>query len=246
MKHVKVLITGESNEEPLAVMRSWAAKNKVRLIHVQNNTTTPVIAGHHPTNIETAIAVADELGIDKGTAIDAMMSATHEPDAETSWVINAHDKNIFFSDLGGANDPQSSAEAILRAHTISPDSTVIPILVNRWDRPLRTIAFAYSLRANPDTPAVGIIGPAIPQVRRALRTQGFSRQQIHHISWRSTLTKKRSLHKLQQLAGERKNVWFAVVENIHAFPADRIRSAIHFFGKPIHSSSTPTSEDRHA
>lgn len=246
LKFVQVLITGETNEESLRVMRWWAQRHQVKFIEVQANSATPVLPGHHPTNIETAIAVAAELGIDKSQCIDAMITATREPDSEMGWELVTDGRVLRFSDLGGANDPQSSAEAILRAHHISLDSTIVPILVNRWDRPLRTIAFAYSLRANPDTPSVGIIGPAIPQVRRALLTQGFQRNQIHHISWRSTLTSHLAVKKLLQLMGDKPHAWFAMVENIHAFPADQIRKTIHNRGTAIPNSSVQNKEQGNA
>lgn len=237
LKHVEVLITGEQNEESLRVMRSWAKKNHVRLIQAKTSELTPALHGHHPTNVETALEVAAHLQLDKSSALDAMLNATSEPDSEIGWEIVSDNEVLRFSDLGGANDPQSSAEAVLRAYSFSTDATVIPILVNRWDRPLRTLAFAYSLRPSPDTPSVGIIGPAIPQVRHALREQGFESNQIHHISWRSTLTRRLTLNKLLQLKGDKTNAWFAMVENIHAFPADRIRATVHSLGKPIMKNS---------
>lgn len=246
LKYVQVLITGETNPESLEVMRWWATRHKVKFIEVSANPNTPVLAGHHPTNIETAIAVGAELGINKSDAIDAMMRATAEPDAEQGWEMIIDGHSLRFSDVGGANDPQSSAEAVLRAYNISTDATVVPILVNRWDRPLRTIAFSYSVRATPDTPSVGIIGPAIPQVRRALRAQGFAANQIHHISWRSTLTSKRSVRKLLQLKGAHPDAWFVMVENIHAFPADQIRNTVHRLGTPITSTSSQSKEQDNA
>lgn len=241
LKNVEVLITGEQNEESLRVMRSWAKKQHVQFIQATPSELTPALPGHHPTNVETALEVAAHLQLDRSAALDAMLNATSEPDSEIGWEIVSDGAVLRFSDLGGANDPQSSAEAILRSYSFASDSTVIPIVVNRWDRPLRTLAFAYSLRPSPDTPSVGIIGPAIPQVRHALREQGFQAHQIHHIGWRSTLTKQLVLNKLRQLKGEKSNAWFVMVENIHAFPADRIRSTVHSVGKPIMKNS-PTSE----
>lgn len=246
LQHVNTLITGETDEDSLKVMRWWARRHHVKLIEVTQNSTAPVIAGHHPTNIETAIAVAGELGIERGQAIDAMLKATREPDSELGWEISREGQLLRFSDLGGANDPQSSAEALMRAYNINPDSTIIPILVNRWDRPLRTIAFAYSVRATPDTPSVGIIGAAVPQVKRALRAQGFQTEQILHISWFSTLTRSLALQTLMRLKGKRKNAWFAMVENIHAFPADQLRKAIHNQGTPISNGANGYEEEKNA
>lgn len=238
LHNVKTLITGETNPEVLRVMTWWAKKNHVKFISVAANELTPVADGHHPTNVETALAVAGEYGISREVATQALQKATTEPDANLAWEIIKDGHVMRFSDLGGANDPQSSAEAVLRAQSIAPDNTIIPILVNRWDRPLRSIAFANSLRANPNTPRVGIIGPAIPQVRLALRRQGFRADQIRHIGWRSTLTSGLSLHKLITLQQEHPNAWFVLLENIHAFPADQIRNAVHNHGRPITNGHT--------
>ena len=230
---VKTLITGETDPKALRVMTWWAKKNHVNLVQVASNGSTPKVDGHHPTNVETALAVANTLGISREDALTSLKTVTSEPDAETGWEIIKDGHILRFSDLGGANDPQSAAEALARAQGIAPDRTVIPILVNRWDRPLRSISFAYAMRANPNTPRVGIIGPAIPQIRMALKRQGFRSDQIRHIGWRSTVTSGLALHKLITLKQEHPNAWFVMLENIHAYPADSIRSEIHKAGRPI-------------
>lgn len=238
LKFVSTLITGETNEEALKVMRWWSKKHKVTLIEVAASETTPTIEGHHPTNIEAALAVASELNIDRKVALEAITNASTEPDAEMAWEIIRDGHIMRLSDLGGANDPQSSAEAIERAQLVAPDKLIIPILVNRWDRPLRTIAFAYSLRASERTPHVAIIGPAIPQVRSALLAQGFHFTQVHHICWRHTITTGMALKKLESLQKGHPNAWFVMVENIHAFPADQIRKAFWQRGRAIMNNET--------
>lgn len=238
LKYVEVLITGEQNEQSVRVMKSWAKKNDVEFIQSIPSLTTPSLPGHHPTNIQTTLEVAARLRLDRSAAVDALFSATKEPDAEIGWEITRNGSLLRFSDLGGTNDPQSAAEAILRAEHFSADQTIIPIIVNRWDRPLRTIAFAYSLRANPDTPAVGVIGAAIPQVHHALRSQGFRKDQIIHLNWFTVWTKKLAIRKLMKLKGSKTNAWFVMVENIHAFSADRIREAVHAEGTAVKTSST--------
>jgi poly-gamma-glutamate synthase PgsB/CapB len=246
LQYVKVLITGEQNEQSVRVMRSWAKKNDVEFIQTKPSLDTPALPGHHPTNIQTTLEVAARLQLDRSAAVDALFAATTEPDAEVGWEITRNGSLLRFSDLGGANDPQSAAEAILRAEHFSADQTIVPIIVNRWDRPLRTIAFAYSLRANPDTPAVGFIGAAVPQVRRALKLQGFQKDQIVHINWFTVMTNKLAIRKLMKLKGAASNAWFVMVENIHASAADRLRVAVHSEGTPVTTSSTPRVESKNA
>ena len=233
LKDVTTLITGESNEESLKVMRWWAHKNKVTFIHLVPDDKTPVINGHHPTNVRTALALAEVVGISEVDAISGLTNVTTEPDSETGWEIIDHETLMRLSNVGGANDPQSAAEAIERAQTIAPGKVMVPILVNRWDRPLRSIAFAYSLRASAKTPHVGVIGPAHPQVRSILKRQGFTSSQIHHIGWLATVSKKQTLRTLHTLSHGHPNAWFVLVENIHSFPADQISKTFAAYGRVI-------------
>lgn len=233
IRQVEVLVTGEEDTEALKVIDHWAHQHRVTVIKVRAQATTPDIPGHHPTNIETACAVADHFGIRRDFAIQGMKFASTEPDAETAWGFTRGDSVIRYSDLGAANDPQSAAEAVSRATPIAVDATIVPIIVNRWDRPLRALAFAYALRANPNIPAVGIIGPAVPQIRLALRRQGFKSSQIKRIGFTSSFTQGRAIRKLLSLMEGHPSTWFVMLENIHAWPADRLRSAVQKNGQPI-------------
>lgn len=233
LTEVTTLITGETNEESLRVMRWWAHKNKVNFIQLVPDEKTPVINGHHPTNIRIALAVADVVGISEVDAIAGLTNVTTEPDSETGWEICEQGTVMRLSNVGGANDPQSAAEAIERAKVIAPGKVIMPILVNRWDRPLRSIAFAYSLRASAETPHVGIIGPAIPQVKSILKKQGFTASQIHYIGWSSTFSQKRTLRTLQTMTRGHSHSWFVLAENIHSFPADQISKTFATRGRMI-------------
>lgn len=236
LNHVTTLITGETNEESLKVMRWWAKRNHVTLITISSETQVPELPGHHPTNIRTALAVAELVDISHEDALVALAQATTEPDSEAGWEIIDQGKIFRLSNVGGANDPQSAAEAILRAQPIAADTTLIPILVNRWDRPLRSVAFGYSMRANAHTPRVGVVGSAMPQTKKILREQGFDSHQILSVGWFSTLTKKQTLRTLHRLCGDRPDAWFVLVENIHAFPADHISSTFRSVGRPIRNN----------
>lgn len=238
LREAEILVTGEENEDALKVIQHWAHQHNVVVLQAVPSDATPQIPGHHPTNIETACVVAEHFGVKREAAIVAMRSATTEPDAEIGWSLDHDGAQLRFSDLGGANDPQSAFEAVTRAQVIAADETVVPIIVSRWDRPLRALAFAYALRANPNTPRVGVIGSASPQIHLALRRQGFRRDQIQHLGFWSTVSAQTSIRSLNRLRGGDKNAWFVMLENIHAWPADRLRSAVHRVGQPINVGRT--------
>jgi ribosomal protein L10 len=55
-----------------------------------------------------------------------------------------------------------------------------------------------------------------------------------------------AVKKLLQLMGDKPHAWFAMVENIHAFPADQIRKTIHNRGTAIPNSSVQNKEQGNA
>lgn len=240
LSRVQVLVTGETDEDALHLMRRWAKHNSVRLIETVPSSSDPVIPGHHPTNVAVAVAVAGALGIEVEYAIRGLKNVSLEPDAETSWKVNVEGVDITLSDVGGANDPQSGGEAAARAMAEIDGNAFVPIIVNRWDRPLRAIAFANAITPDPRITKVGIIGTAIPQTRRALRRAGFSRKQVVRLASWNTVPRHRALHMLRSLVSPRMRGQVVMFENIHSFTADKVRAAAHDSGQaqgPVSTSS---------
>lgn len=233
LERVTTLVTGETNEEALHVMRTWAKRHHVELIEAVASPTDPVIPGHHPTNVAVAIAVAGALGIEPVYAVHGLKNVSLEPDAETSWKLNLQGVDITLSDVGGANDPQSGGEAAARALAEADGHAFVPILVNRWDRPLRALAFANALRPDPRIQKVAFIGSAVIQTRRALRRAGFTRDQIVRLGSWNTTPRTRALHTLRGLISPRVSGEVVMFENIHSYTADNIRTAAHEAGQPI-------------
>ena len=109
----------------------------------------------------------------------------------------------------------------------------VPIIVNRWDRPLRALAFANALKPDPRISKVGVIGTAVPQTLRALRRAGFQRNQIVRLGSWNTLPRARALHTLRSLVSPRITGEVVMFENIHSFSADKIREAAHESGQAV-------------
>lgn len=233
LQRVQTLVTGETNEEALHVMRTWAKHHHVTRIEAVASTDDPTISGHHPTNVAVAIAVAGAMGVERTFAVRGLQNVSVEPDAETSWLLEIQGVDITLSDVGGANDPQSGGEAAARAMTEADGNAFVPILVNRWDRPLRALAFANALTPDPRITKVGIIGTAIPQTRRALRRAGFRRDQIVRLASWNTIPRTRALHTLRSLVLPRRSAQVVMFENIHTYTADQLREAAHEHGAAI-------------
>lgn len=240
LERVQTLVTGETNEEALHVMRTWAKRHHVSLIEAVPSPSDPEIPGHHPTNVAVAIAVAGAMGIEPVYAIRGLKKVSVEPDAETSWLLNVQGVDITLSDVGGANDPQSGGEAASRALAKVDGDAFAPVLVNRWDRPLRSLAFANALKADPRISKVGIIGTAIPQTRRALRRAGFRPDQIVRLAVWNTTPRLRALRSLRSLVAPRTSGQVVMYENIHSFAADQLRETAHEHGQAI-GPDAPTS-----
>lgn len=233
LQRVQTLVTGETNEEALHVMRTWAKRHQVNLIEAVASPDDPVIAGHHPTNVAVAIAVAASMGIERTFAVRGIENVSVEPDAETSWVLDVQGVNITLSDVGGANDPQSGGEAAARAMAEADGNAFVPILVNRWDRPLRALAFANALKPDPRITTVGIIGTALPQTRRALRRAGFRPDQIKRLASWNMVPRTKALHTLRSLVAPRMSGQVVMFENIHSFTADQLRETAHENGTAV-------------
>lgn len=127
----------------------------IDLIVAAPRADTPDVIGHHPTNVEVARQVLILLGLTDREACAGMLTASTEPHA-LSFLSVATESGVTLglADIGAANDPQSAAEAL--AQWPLADDIVVPILANRWDRPLRSAVFAGALLGR--FPVVGISG----------------------------------------------------------------------------------------
>lgn len=233
LTRVQTLVTGETNEDALHLMERWAKHNSVRLIVATPSATDPAIPGHHPTNVAVALAVAGAMGIEREYALEGLNNVSLEPDAETSWDLHVDGVAITLSDVGGANDPQSGGEAAARALAAVNGDAFVPIIVNRWDRPLRAIAFANAISPDARITKVGVIGTAVPQSIRALRKAGFARRDIVRIGSWNTVPHAKALATLRRLVSPRLRGQVVMFENIHSFSADHLRNAAHEAGTAI-------------
>ena len=136
----EAIITGVDQPDLLRYFQAYCTEHSIDLEVVHADRNTPEFPGHHPTNVAVALAVANRLGIDRKLALQGLERVSVEPRALEFMRVTLGDGfQMDLIDLGGANDPQSAWEAIRRAGF--DHSPVVPVLVNRWERPLRSVSF---------------------------------------------------------------------------------------------------------
>lgn len=119
-----VLITAEQHHRPLF---QWAAEDRGSRFRGAEQISRPVTAEdlsafsylEHQENVELALAVCEELGIDNETALRGMSRAKPDPGAMTEDEVEFFGRTIVFVNGFAANDPTSTHyiwEQSLRRH----------------------------------------------------------------------------------------------------------------------------------
>lgn len=136
----KTVVTGVTQPEIVAAFQEFAAERDMTLVFATPSEATPQVAGHHPTNVAVALEVAKLLGLTEEAAIAGMREVSVEPRAQTFNRIQRTDgSELLLIDLSAANDPQSARDA--RAALGLKREHIAPVIVNRWERPLRSLTF---------------------------------------------------------------------------------------------------------
>lgn len=213
------LVTAVDQPDLQRYYREYCERVGMRLHLVTARSGQPVVAGQHPTNVALGLRIAEILKMET----DGFESSVSiEPEAAIRREVQLPDRKLSFCDIGGANDPQSAADALHRLQ-LPADEQVVPIIINRWDRPLRAVSFLAAVDGN--FPAVLISG-TLPDYGQAL---------IHRYSPNAVVVplKKsvaRNLHHLvdllemanPELAG--KDLCLVAMQNTHDPAAEAIRS----------------------
>ena len=155
VEHAEVLVTGVTQPEILDYYRTECDARGIELIEVDPSSAPGRIPGHHPTNVAIALRVAEHLGVARVDAIARLQKTTFEPRAlEFQRVARESGGHVSLVDIGSANDPESAWEAFSALELDS--QVVVPVMVNRWERPLRAISFFATLRQH--FALVGVVG----------------------------------------------------------------------------------------
>jgi poly-gamma-glutamate synthase PgsB/CapB len=217
------LFSGIQQPEIRDFFRKFCVENGVQLHEVEVQANSASILGHHPLNVALALGVCEHYGVSREVALDGMKNSSLEPEAAKLWSISETNRTIRLVDLGAANDPQSSAMMLSRMG-LGDQGAVIPVLVNRWERPLRAVSFFGLLRG--ENSIVGATG--------AFRSFShyWAKKSGKPLIWITQSLAKQPLEiydRVTKANGER--VTLVLVQNVHSPAADQLRSAFHKFGE---------------
>lgn len=212
------LVTGVDQPELQSYYREYCDRVGMELHLVSATSEQPLVVGQHPTNVALGIEVARVLGL----PTDGFENfVTIEPEAAMRHELVLADRRVSFCDIGGANDPQSAADALERLQ-LSATEQVVPIIINRWDRPLRAVSFLAAIDGN--FPAVLIAG-TLPEYGQNLIHRNSPGAAVVPLAKSTAASIYRVLELLEmanpQLIG--KDVCFVAMQNTHDPAAEALR-----------------------
>lgn len=189
----------------------------------------PEIPGQHPTNVALTIAVAIHLGLSWEGIVER---CSLEPEANIFHRLNHQGQLIELYDISGANDPQSAREAF-QSLPIAADRLVIPVVVNRWERPQRGVIFSAVFEDY--EPFVLRVGTQ----KRGNRIPGKKTQNYLPLGPEKLITLDALANFLNsKLPEENKpNIALVLFANVHEPSADRIRDLFEKHGEILEQVS---------
>ncbi|CAB4540644.1 unannotated protein [freshwater metagenome] len=224
------LVTGVDQPELVEAYSSWCNERDVTFIHCSPEQETPLVPGHHPVNVAVAQEVLAIAGMDNAQATKGIQLAGLEPRALDIFKLDLAGTECLMIDIGGANDPTSSSEA-LQSWQLGTEA-IIPVLVNRWERPLRSVVFSAAMANH--FPVTLVTGPLFSWIgRRSTRKLFQDNQNVKvfgaqfvQVSYLDCLRPERIVQKLRQKFPDliQQRVIFVLVENVHGTKADLLRS----------------------
>lgn len=140
-----VLVTAERRN--LAILQRAAKDRGTRLIAVTAEDVAAVSEAdlapftylEHADNVAVALALLEELGVEREMALTGMWSARPDPGALTEYEIDFFGRRVIFVNAFAANDPQSTEMVWAMARQRHPQAEKLVAVFNlRGDRPSRT------------------------------------------------------------------------------------------------------------
>lgn len=223
------LVAGIDQPELQLAYQQWCDAKGIHLILAKASDETPQVMGHHPTNIEVARQVLLILGLTDHEACTGMATATIEPNVRKFLSVTTQSGiTLGMADIGGANDPQSAYEAM--AEWPLDGEVVVPVLANRWDRPLRSVVFAGAVLER--YPVVGVSGTIYRWVRNLSpdrlsdERRPYRRTAVFKLTRRLATDPDLLARRLVRLLGkpERGRFVLMIAENTHDPQTNRLRA----------------------
>lgn len=238
----RLIITAVEQPDIRAAYASYCEAAGIQLDVVTTSARQFTQPGHHPVNIAVALRVAKIFGVIAANAKAGIRHSSREPEAAQFHLWEGDSAHAPFAvvDLGGANDPQSSAEALASSGITAFSSNLIPVIVNRWDRPLRSLSFVSAVTSS-NSPVVMSTGTLFSALKSA------TTQKQHA----ATLTRRLAgnPHKLSDFLRQNTDLsrgvpTLVLLENVHHPAVDTLRSTLAATG--IVRTLTDTPKAHHA
>ena len=209
------IFTAVDQPEVAERYRRLAEKHGLNIDFVYPTADQPKIPGQHPTNVAIAIAIAKHLNL---RWEEVLGNSSLEPAANSFYRYSNKGQQIELFDISGANDPQSAREAFERL-PIKDDRLVIPVVVNRWDRPQRGAIFSRVFEK---------YEPFVLRVGTQKRgNEGYGRRStgFESLGMNRTVSMKSLMKHLNSKLNlsAKPNIALVLFANVHEPAADRMR-----------------------
>ncbi len=158
--------------------------------------------GHieHPANVGLSLAVCEQAGIDRKTALEGMYKSV--PDAGALRVALCHEdeKELMFVNALAANDPESTLEIWHQIQTrFAPLGTVVILLNSRADRQDRSIQLIEMVTGNIEFDYIVLTGEKTQKFRAYLVAARVPREKLISLGWSRP---EKTYQKLFNLIGD--------------------------------------------
>ncbi len=180
-----VLVSGERKHRD--VLAEAAADRGTRLIEVTRDdlasVTDPELARfshvEHRDNVALALKLLEELGVERGTALEGMWLASPDPGALTEHRVQFFGREIVFVNAFAANDPLSTELIWNMARARHPDvDRVIAVFNLRDDRPERTRQLAREATFWHKADGIVLLGSGAYHFARDAHTAGIDSERL--------------------------------------------------------------------
>jgi poly-gamma-glutamate synthase PgsB/CapB len=224
------LITAERNPELQQILHNLAKAKGSRLVVAKREWVSAESLKHFnhfaiEDNVAIGYAIADILGMPRGSALKAMQEAKPDPGSLQLTNFEHEEKAILWANLFAVNDRESFIELCERLFKLHPDRQRIAILNNRHDRQSRVKLFselARDLRFH----AVVTLGDYEKQVNQVLTSSDCKILNCGNNSQHRNACGQTLLNAISSLIMPGDSAILIGAVNIHTPQASRLMQAI--------------------
>jgi len=221
-----MLITAEEDPELQQILRSEAAKRgSTLLIADPASVNSDNLAGFNHFAIEANVAigylVADQLGLDRQKALQAMQSAQPDPGAFRLQQLQRNGRCITWANLFAVNDRESFVNLCERLFEQHPQHQRVVVLNNRHDRQTRVELFA-ELAVQLAFDLVVSFGDFEAEVNQVLKRHQWPGLNLGNSSPQRDDSGEQLLGQILQATNPTKPLLLIGTVNIHTVQAERL------------------------